>query len=53
MKKGINAIIIVGTILSTIGIVFGLKVKFFDNTINAYVTKNSTSYSGNKNINIK
>ena len=30
MKKGINAIIIVGTILSTIGIVFGLKVKFFE-----------------------
>ena len=53
MKKGINAIIIIGVILSTIGIVFGLKTKFLDNTINAYITEKNISYSGKKTINIK
>ena len=52
MNKGINTMIIVGIILSTIGIVFGLKAKSFNNTINIYITENNISYS-EKNINIK
>lgn len=53
MKKGINILIVLGTVISLIGVVFGVKVKFFDNTIKASTNGNSTSYAGNKMLKIK
>lgn len=53
MKKGINILIILGVLISSIGIIFGMKTKFFDNTINVDTKQNSITYTGNKKLNIK
>lgn len=53
MKKGINILVSLGFILIVIGVLFGLKTKFLDNSIKVFINSNSTTYLGNKMLKIK